>query len=114
MKEYLNIKKSTLFLGIKTQDLLNMLECLLINIKTYEKISYIFTVSQSLIEVGIILKGRVNIIQEDYWDNRNILTILTAGDLFGKTIAWFSIMTTELSNSYFFFIFALTSIYFNV
>lgn len=106
MQEYINIlKKSALFSGIETQDLLNMFKCLLMNIKTYEKNSYIFTASQPLIDVGIILKGRVNIIQEDYWGNRNILTTLTTGDLFGETFActntnnnMFSIMTTEPSD----------------
>lgn len=106
MQEYINIlKKSALFSGIETKDLLNMFKCLLMNIKTYEKNSYIFTASQPLIDVGIILKGRVNIIQEDYWGNRNILTTLTTGDLFGETFActntnnnMFSIMTTEPSD----------------
>ena len=52
--------------------------------------------------MGIILKGRVNIIKEDYWGNRTILTTLSTGDLFGESFVCtninnncFSIVTAE-------------------
>lgn len=39
MRKYLDIlKNSALFSGIDTKDLINMFKCLLMNIKTYEKI----------------------------------------------------------------------------
>lgn len=80
MQKYLDIlKNSALFSGIDTKDLINMFKCLLMNIKTYEKNSYILKASEPLVEVGIILKGRVNIIKEDYWGNRAILTTLSTG-----------------------------------
>lgn len=42
MQKYLDIlKNSALFSGIDTKDLINMFKCLLMNIKTYEKNSYI-------------------------------------------------------------------------
>ena len=64
MQKYLDIlKNSALFSGIDTKDLINMFKCLLMNIKTYEKNSYILKASEPLVEVGIILKGRVNIIK---------------------------------------------------
>ena len=86
MQKYLDIlKNSALFSGIDTKDLINMFKCLLMNIKTYEKNSYILKASEPLVEVGIILKGRVNIIKEDYWGNRAILTTLSTGDLFGES-----------------------------
>ena len=103
MQKYLDIlKNSALFFGIDTKDLINMFKCLLMNIKTYEKNSYILKASEPLVEVGIILKGRVNIIKEDYWGNRTILTTLSTGDLFGESFVCtninnncFSIVTAE-------------------
>ena len=103
MQKYLDIlKNSALFSGIDTKDLINMFKCLLMNIKTYEKNSYILKASEPLVEVGIILKGRVNIIKEDYWGNRAILTTLSTGDLFGESFVCtninnncFSIVTAE-------------------
>ena len=103
MQKYLDIlKNSALFSGIDTKDLINMFKCLLMNIKTYEKNSYILKASEPLVEVGIILKGRVNIIKEDYWGNRTILTTLSTGDLFGESFVCtninnncFSIVTAE-------------------
>ena len=103
MQKYLDIlKNSALFSGIDTKDLINMFKCLLMNIKTYEKNSYILKASEPLVEVGIILKGRVNIIKEDYWGNRTILTTLSTGDLFGESFVFtninnncFSIVTAE-------------------
>lgn len=103
MQKYLDIlKKSALFSDIDTKDLINMFKCLLMNIKTYEKNTYVFKASEPFVEVGIILKGRVNIIKEDYWGNRTILTTLSSGDLFGESFVctninnnYFSIITTE-------------------
>ena len=55
MQKYLDIlKNSALFSGIDTKDLINMFKCLLMNIKTYEKNSYILKASEPLVEVGII------------------------------------------------------------
>lgn len=64
---------------------------------------FLYTQSlEPLVEVGIILKGRVNIIKEDYWGNRAILTTLSTGDLFGESFVCtninnncFSIVTAE-------------------
>lgn len=88
MQDYLSIlQKSALFAGINRQDTEKMLGCLLANIKTYGKNEYIAKASHTLLEVGIVLEGRVNIIKEDYWGNRSILTTLAEGELFGEAFA---------------------------
>lgn len=98
MQKYFDVlKNSALFKDIDTNDLSKMFKCLLMNKKTFEKNSYIFTASQKFVEVGIILKGRVNVIKEDYWGNRTILTTLTTGDLFGETFACANAINTQFS-----------------
>lgn len=88
IRQYLPIlKKSALFNDVSEENLLLMLHCLLAKIRTYDKNTYIIHATQSPIDVGIVLSGRVNIISEDYWGNRNILTTLEAGELFGEAFA---------------------------
>ncbi len=91
MEKYTDIlpilKSAELFIDVSDTDLLHMLNCLLVKTKTFEKNTYIVNTAQPVMEVGIVLSGRVNIIREDYWGNRNILTTLTAGELFGEAFA---------------------------
>ena len=88
MQDYLDIlQKSALFSNVNRQDLEKMLSCLLAKIKTYEKNTYIVKASHTFLEVGIVLSGRVNIVKEDYWGNRSILTTLKEGELFGEAFA---------------------------
>ena len=37
--------------------------------------------------IGILLSGRVHILQQDYWGNRTILVTIEPGDLFGEAYA---------------------------
>ena len=104
MQKYLTtLQNSPLFTGIAIDDLIKISNCLLMNVKTYAKNDYILTASDKLHNLGIVLSGRINIIQEDYWGNRSILTTLTAGDLFGENFICnephdlFSIIASEQS-----------------
>ena len=88
MQNYLDIlQKSALFADVDKRDIEKMLGCLLANIKTYNKNEYIVKASHTLLDVGIVLEGRINIIKEDYWGNRSILTTLKTGELFGEAFA---------------------------
>lgn len=81
------LKKSALFANIHEEDIAKMLNCLMIKTKIYEKNAYIINPAQTIMEVGIVLTGRINIIKEDYWGNRSILTTLETGELFGEAFA---------------------------
>lgn len=88
MQQYIPIlQKSALFHDVSETNLLGMLHCLLAKVKTYDKNTYIIHATQSPLDVGIVLSGRANIISEDYWGNRNILTTLEPGELFGEAFA---------------------------
>lgn len=76
-----------LFKGISPEELDAMLRCLGAVTRTYQKDEYVFTAGTEAHSVGVILKGNVQAVKEDYAGNREILARLSAGELFGETFA---------------------------
>lgn len=98
MEKYLDvIRTSTLFRGIEQGDIGNMLQCLGITKKSYPKGSFVFYAGDAITSVGLLLKGSAHIVQEDYWGNRNILSRVAPGDIFGEAYACVPGATAEVS-----------------
>lgn len=76
-----------LFEGIKKSDMYAMLSCLSAYVKEYKKEQYIFHDSDVIDRVGLILKGKVQMIREDIWGNKTLLISMQTGELFGETFA---------------------------
>lgn len=53
----------------------------------YQKDSFVFSAGDPAVYIGVVLSGKVHVIQEDYWGNRSILTSLLPGELFGEAFA---------------------------
>lgn len=88
MEKYLPIiKNSPLFHGMAEDDILMMLNCLNAKIVSYDKGDFIFYVGDTMSSLGMVLSGNVHIIEEDYLGNRNILSSVTAPQLFGEIYA---------------------------
>ena len=88
MEKYLPIiKNSPLFHGMAEDDILMMLNCLNAKIVSYDKGDFIFYVGDTMSSLGMVLSGNVHIIEEDYLGNRNILSSVTAPQLFGEVYA---------------------------
>ena len=88
LKEYLDIlKSSTLFGGATSEEIEAMLGCMGAFVKSFPRGSYIYSAGDMVHHVGLILSGDVSVIGEDYWGNRNILSHLTTGKLFGEVFA---------------------------
>lgn len=88
MEKYLSIIKHTaLFKNVEEKELSEMLSCLGANVKRYEKGNYIFRNGSITKELGVVLEGRVMIFQEDFWGNRNIISVLCKGDSFAESYA---------------------------
>lgn len=86
MKKNINIlTKVPLFSEVAESDIFPMLGCLCANEKTFNKDEYILTEDSVPTEVGIILSGSVMIVKEDYWGNRDIISKLDVGDIFGES-----------------------------
>ncbi|MBC3795760.1 Crp/Fnr family transcriptional regulator [Acetobacterium tundrae] len=80
------LRKVKLFESIN-EDLEAMLQCLGGEEKQYERGEIILMTGQPVTSVGVVLSGEVQIIQEDYYGNRSILTELKPGHIFGEAFA---------------------------
>lgn len=83
----MTLKKSPLFRGVEPEEIRSMLSCLNANEGTYKKGEFIFRNGDRLNTMGLVLSGSVHIIKEDFWGNRTIIGIASAGRLFGETYA---------------------------
>lgn len=88
MENIIEILKNTgLFAGIEEKDIERLLGCLSARVVEYKKDVYILSVGDRPTEVGIVLTGSVNIIHEDYWGNRMIISKASSGELFGEAFS---------------------------
>lgn len=83
----LNLSEIRLFLGISEAEIDTVLTCLSARYKTYQKGDYIFRMGELITSVGVITEGSVQIMKEDYWGERQILSSLSAGQIFGESYA---------------------------
>jgi CRP-like cAMP-binding protein len=88
MKEYLAVLKSAaLFHGIAESELQMLLSCLSAEKVRYEKGQTVFFSGASIDRFGIVLSGQIQVVHDDYYGNRNILTKIGAGNLVGESFA---------------------------
>lgn len=81
------MKKSPLFAGIEEKEMNTMIHCLSAAIKKYKKDEFVFRQGDTVRSLGMVLKGRAHIVQEDFWGNKNILTQIEPGQIFAETYA---------------------------
>lgn len=81
------MKASGLFMSLPDEKILAVLKTMAIRRKTYDKGSFVFYAGDAIAELGLVLRGTVHIVQEDYWGNRNILAQIRPGGIFGEAFA---------------------------
>jgi CRP-like cAMP-binding protein len=87
MENYFNsLYKVSLFKGIAEDNLSKLLSCLKAHTKKYDKDEFIAHEGDDVTEMGIVLSGRIIIVREDIFGNRNILSDLSEGDLFAEVL----------------------------
>jgi CRP-like cAMP-binding protein len=77
-----------LFHGIEQSDLHSMIKCLDGKTITVTKGSPVFIEGAPAQFVGVVLSGAVQVIREDYYGNRSVLTILQPGELFAEAFSF--------------------------
>ena len=88
MKEMLSVlRTSGIFSGISEEETEKMLHCLEVRPETFQKDEYILRAGDRVEAFGLVITGKVLIIQEDFWGNRNILAAVGAGHGFAETFA---------------------------
>ncbi|MDD2569043.1 MAG: Crp/Fnr family transcriptional regulator [Clostridia bacterium] len=88
MKRYLDILKNvSLFRNIEFENLAAMLSCLGTRKQEYEAGCVIILAGDKIQDVGIVIKGTIQIIKEDIMGNRAIIAKLNESDIFSETLA---------------------------
>lgn len=86
MKEYYEVlKKNELFKNIEKNDLMMLLSCLSPRIREYKKNEVIGLNGENLDNLGIVVRGKVEIAKEDADGNKNIVAMINEGEMFGET-----------------------------
>ncbi len=88
MKNYFEIlKKCDLFYNIDEENLEKMLTCLGAKVVSFDKKYTIFAEGSPAKYIGIMLSGSAQIFQVDYYGNRNIISSIETGEIFGEAFA---------------------------
>ena len=98
MEKYFEIlSQCPLFIGITKQEMSEMLGCLNGKIVEIAKGSPLFLEGEPARFVGVVLSGAVQIVRDDYFGNRSVLTVVPPGGLFGEAFACAGLETLPVS-----------------
>ena len=81
------IRNSQLFSGITEEELREMLGCLDVRRKRFQKGDFIFRTGDVTESLGLLLSGRALVLQDEFWGNRNLFSTVTQGHTFAETFA---------------------------
>lgn len=79
------LEKSHLFSGINATNFSAVLGCVGARSKTFAKHEFISLSHEELRAIGLVMQGRVHLVKEDIYGNRNIVSTIEAGDVFGES-----------------------------
>lgn len=89
MEKHIKIlERCALFSGISPEDILKMLDCLGARVIRVSKNQVIFSEGDPVRYMGVVLKGSVRVVREDYSGNRTIVAEVTSPELFAETVAF--------------------------
>ena len=98
MNEYVAIlKKVPLFSQITDNELITLLKCLSVQVKEFKANEYVFSEGEKTNQVGIVLAGRIQLVREDFYGNRSIVTSVGEAELFGEAFACADISQIPIS-----------------
>ena len=87
MKDILCKVNSSLFHGIKPEDMKPMLSCIGYHIGTFKKGDIVAFEEENMKHIGIVMEGAVDMVKEDLWGNKTMLVRTGKDELFGETFA---------------------------
>ena len=77
--------QTSVFTGITTDEIRDMLSCLSARETTFIKDEIIFSYGETITGIGIVLEGSVHIVKEDFWGNANLMAECVPGDIFAAS-----------------------------
>ena len=87
-KYYEVLKKNELFKNIEKSNMISLLNCLNPRIREYKRNEVIGLNGENLKNLGIVVRGRVEIAKEDADGNKNIIAMVNEGEMFGETVVF--------------------------
>lgn len=81
------LAKTNLFRGTSGEEIASMLTCLQAVQKNYAKNDVIYHAGTVISSLGIVLSGSVFIENDDFWGNKNVLDLITPGQVFAEAYA---------------------------
>lgn len=98
MEKYFEImEKCPLFKDVQRDDISGLLKCLEVKIKEYRKGENVFLQGDKVDFFGVVLEGSIQIIRNDYYGNRSIVTAAMPSQLFAETFAFAKVYAVPLS-----------------
>ena len=88
INELEKIKDSLLIKDIKVEELSSMLGCLRGVIKTYKKDELVLSEGIEIKKFGLLIEGKLQIVQYDYLGNKSILSIIEPKQIFAEAYAY--------------------------
>ena len=91
------LSQCPLFSGISHDDLKAMLGCLGGKFVSVSKGAPVFLEGEPAQLVGLVISGAVQVVQDDYYGNRSVLSILSPGESFGEVFSCAGLETMPVS-----------------
>lgn len=82
------LEESRLFEGIGSEDIVELMRCSGSTMKKFRTGETVCVFEGTAQKVGVIVEGEAELERVDYAGNRTVLEILSAGDVFGQTLAF--------------------------
>lgn len=86
-QEFTILRQSILFRDLPPEDLPLLLKALRARRDTYKKGQFLLHAGDPATCIGMVLKGHVVIVKDDFWGNENLMGRLGAGSIFAESFA---------------------------
>ena len=87
MDELPILTECALFYGLRRAQIREMLPCLSARQASFRRGQFLLRAGDQAAWAGIILSGEAEVLQEDFWGNRNLLAAVGPGGLFAEAFA---------------------------
>jgi CRP-like cAMP-binding protein len=84
MINFSELQKSPLFQSVSETELAEMTKCLGTRAKTYGKGESVYLSGDFVREIGVVVSGKVHVVKDDAWGNRNVIAEIGAGEMFAE------------------------------
>ena len=81
------LTECALFHGLREAQIREMLPCLSARQSRFRRGQFLLHAGDRVAFAGILLSGEAEVLQEDFWGNRNLLAAIGPGDLFAEAFA---------------------------